>query len=174
MVRRLILGPIKGLLIGGALALILVKGLGVMTFGAAVAYSCAALTGVLAGLLAGKPVWAKDARVEAGLKAVVGAGLAAGLMFALRRWAGIPLDVSGFGGGAGALGELPLVSLPLIAITLALLFDLDNTRDEAASTEAGGTPVPKQRVLSDQASGEFDELEDREQRVDHSRRQRPR
>ena len=173
MARRLILGPLKGLLIGGALALILVKGLGIGTFGAALAYSCAVLAGVLAGLLTGKPVWARNARVEAGLKVVVGAALAAALMFALRQWGSVTLDLSNFGAGAGSLGELPVVSLPLIALALALLFDLDNTRDEAENGDVRESSVRKRRVATDQASGEFDELQDQEQRVDPNRQQRP-
>jgi len=173
MARRLILGPIKGFLIGGALAVILAKGLGMLTFGAALAYGCAVLTGVLAGLLTGKPIWAKNARVEAGLKAVVGAGLAAALMFALRRWIALTLDLSDFGFGAGPVGELPVLSLPLIAIALAVLFDLDNTRDEAEDGEARESTAGKQRVASAQASGEFDELEEQEQRVDASRERHP-
>src|SRR5882672_2772040 len=88
MVRRLFVGLVLGLVVGG----LLVAGLKVDTFlgsgGGAIAYLAAALTGVMTGLVAGKPIWAPGAKVEAGLKALFGALLGAGAMFALRQWAG--------------------------------------------------------------------------------------
>ena len=58
------------------------------------AYLGAALTGVLIGLVAGKPIWAKDAKIEAGMKAFVGALLATGLMYAARRFLTMPFPVA--------------------------------------------------------------------------------
>ena len=90
MLRRLILGLVVGLVIGAALAVGLVR-LGEVTFGGAggdmLAYLSAAAAGALTGLVAGKPIWASGARIEGGLKALFGALLAAGAMFALRQWA---------------------------------------------------------------------------------------
>ena len=93
---------------------------------AVVAYPAAVLVGVLAGLLAGKPIWAKDARIEAGLKAVFGGLLAAGLTFALRSWAKLDLDLTRFGLGKGMLGELAVTALPLISVLLSVVFEVDN------------------------------------------------
>src|SRR5579883_3449799 len=123
MLRRLLLGLLIGLLMGGLIAAGLVAGLHMFTFmgtdGAVLAYLAAALTGGLTGLLAGKPIWATGAKIEAGLKAFFGALLAAGLMFALRQWAGglhppvttvTPVDLP--------IGDLPAAALPLIAALL--------------------------------------------------------
>lgn len=123
---RLLWGIVLGVLIGGALAALLVKGLGVAAMGALLAYPAAVLVGALAGLLAGKPIWAKDARIEGGLKAFFGALLAAGLMFALRSWAKLDIDLAKLGLGHGPLGELSVTSLPLIGVLLSLVFEVDN------------------------------------------------
>ena len=90
MLRRLLVGLILGAIVGGLVAAGLVAGLHVLLFagttGVVLAYLTAAATGVLTGLVAGKPIWASGAKIEAGLKAFFGALIAAGLMFAARRW----------------------------------------------------------------------------------------
>jgi hypothetical protein len=150
MAKRALIGLIKGLLIGGVVALLLVKGLGVVTFGAVLAYALAVLIGLLTGLVAGKPIWAQDGRIEAALKAVVGAVVAGGAMFAIRSWLNPSVDLGSF--GAGGIGELPAVSLPLISTALAVLFELDNTGAEPEQT-------PKQRVVPEAAARQDDEIE---------------
>ncbi len=71
MLGRLLIGIVKGLMVGSLLGFGLVK-LGAAMPIAVVAYLAAAVTGVLIGLVAGKPIWAKDAKIEAGTKAFVG------------------------------------------------------------------------------------------------------
>src|SRR6478609_3692395 len=90
MLGRLLIGIVKGLLVGGLVGFALAK-LGFAAPMAVIAYLAAAVTGVLIGLIAGKPIWAKDAKIEAGMKAFVGALLGAGLMYAVRRWLTMPL-----------------------------------------------------------------------------------
>jgi hypothetical protein len=132
MVRRLILGLVFGLIVGAALAAGLVR-LGMPTFlvggGEIVAYLTAAATGALTGLVAGKPIWAGDAKVEGSLKALFGALMGVGAMFALRQWGtGVDANLSFLGaGGPAPIGDLPAASLPLIAAVLGGLFGLDNT-----------------------------------------------
>jgi hypothetical protein len=161
MLRRLILGLVLGLVAGGAVAFGLVR-LGEVSFasggGEAVAYLSAAVAGALTGAIAGKPIWASGAKIEAGLKSFFGAVLALGAMFALRRWgAGIVSpDVSALGGdGVLPIGEVPMMSLPLVAGVLGGLFGLDNTdepkRDETAGARkrvaaADAKPGAKSRV----------------------------
>src|SRR5258708_91842 len=92
MLKRLLLGFFIGAVVGIAAATALASGLSMSSFdgslGALWAYGAAAATGALTGLVAGKPIWAAEAKVEAGLKAFFGALLAAGAMFALRGWGG--------------------------------------------------------------------------------------
>jgi hypothetical protein len=150
MVRRLLVGLVLGFIVGGLVAAGLVAGLHVVDFafitgGAVLAYLAAAITGVLTGLVAGKPIWATGAKVEAGLKAFFGALIGVGLMFALRQWAGgVRLDLSAIGaGGPAGLGDLPAASLPLLAAVLGGFFELDNTGEKEAPKDA---PATKKRV----------------------------
>jgi hypothetical protein len=127
MLKRALVGLLKGVLIGAVLGLTCVYGLGMPVFAAWAAYLVAVVTGALTGLVAGKPIWAKGARIEAGLKSGVGALLAAGAMFAIRQWLNVPVNLGAL--GHGLVGELPIASIPLVAATLALLFELDNTKE---------------------------------------------
>jgi hypothetical protein len=152
MLRRLFIGLALGLAVGGLLAVGLIAGLKVAAFdgagGVALAYAAAAVAGVLTGLVAGKPIWAPSAKVEAGLKAFFGALLGAGAMFALRQWASpLTADLSALGAGRGAVGALPATSLPLIAAVLGALFELDNTGD-ATSKE----PKPQRKRVEPQGA----------------------
>ena len=151
MLRRLLIGLVLGALVGGLVATGLVLGLHVPVFadtsGAVMAYLAAALSGVLTGLVAGKPIWASGAKIEAGLKAAFGAAIAAGLMFALRRWGpGFEVDLHAFNaGGPGTLSQLPATSLPMVAAVLGGFFELDNTGG-GESDGKKGEPAAKKRI----------------------------
>jgi hypothetical protein len=169
MLRRLILGLVIGLVIGGALAFGLVR-LGEMTFAGAggdmLAYLSAAAAGALTGLVAGKPIWASGARIEGGLKALFGALLAVGGMFALRQWAsGFEPNLTALGGGGPLpVGELPMASLPLIAAGLGGLFGIDNTEvaADARGTDRGGPSTRKRVAASAGSKSRIAEVEDGE------------
>jgi hypothetical protein len=146
MLTRLLIGIAKGLFIGGLLGFGLAKA-GFVAPGAFIAYLAAALAGVLTGLVAGKPIWAKDAKIEAGMKAVVGALLGAGLMYATRRWLNIALpfelgDLSaaneslGETAASGTVGGLAVTSLATIAGLLGGFYEADNTPSEGDDGEA--------------------------------------
>jgi hypothetical protein len=166
MFRRLFVGLVLGTVVGVAAAAALVFGLKVTVFdgagGSFEAYGAALAVGVLAGLITGKPIWASDAKVEAGLKAVFGALLAAGGMFALRRWAPEVSLPGPFGTGAPvAAGDLP-ASLALLGASLGALFELDNTDDgkKAPATAARARvspPTAARRVARGSSSPEPEE-----------------
>jgi len=146
MLRRHFVGLLLGAVIGGAAATALVLWLKVALFegtgGVLEAYGAALGVGVLAGLITGKPIWASDAKVEAGLKAVFGALLAAAGMFALRRWAPhVTLPAPLGTGDSAQLGDLP-ASLAVVGASLGALFELDNTDDG----NAAGQPAARPRV----------------------------
>jgi hypothetical protein len=180
MIGRLLLGCLLGLLIGGVVAAGLVAGLGVQSFGGdggmLLGYLAAALTGVLTGLVAGKPIWSRGGKIEAGLKAFFGALLGSGVLFALHRWAGAwPIDIPALGLTSHTpIAELPTASLPLLAAVLGGFFELDNTGgggEEAApaarGAEGAGGKRPaagarKVRVGSDGAGAPTDAADDDE------------
>jgi hypothetical protein len=175
MLGRLLVGILKGLVVGGLLGFGLAK-LGFVAPGAVIAYLGAALSGVLIGLVAGKPIWAKDARIEAGMKAFVGALLACGLMYAARRWLTVPLPMS-IGelgrtatGEPGTLGSLAVTSLALVTAVLGGFYEADNTPEteqakaerEAREREASAN----KRIAAAPADALEDELEEGDAQAD--------
>lgn len=135
MVGRFILGLIKGVLVGAAVAAVLVKGLGIVTWGAPIAYVAAVVTGLLTALVSGKAIWVRDAGVENAIKAVAAVLIASVGMFAVRKWLPYAVDLSVVQAGVGKLGDLPAAALPLVGTLLALMFEIDNTGESAK--EAG-------------------------------------
>jgi hypothetical protein len=172
MLRRLVIGLVKGLLIGGLLAAVLIKVLGFTVFGALLAYPAAVVAGAMTGLFAGKPFWEKDARIEVILKAVVGAAIATASMFALRKWVPTEVDLSAIGAGAGQVGWLPAVSVPLITTFLAVVFELDNTNDVPATDDKAAVAAPKQRVDGEQELAQLEDEELNQADYGQSRRKR--
>jgi len=148
MLRRLLLGLVglvKGLVIGIALAVAATRGLGLAAPDALFAALLGGSAGLIAGLVAGRPIWGRDAKTEALLKASVGALVGVGLSFALGRWLSTPLDLSAYSFGAGPAGKLAAVFLPLIASVLSLFFELDNT-DVGQAKPRLAAPRAKQRL----------------------------
>lgn len=176
MLGRLIIGIVKGLIVGGLVGFGLAK-LGLAAPGAVIAYLAAALTGVLVGLIAGKPIWAKDAKIEAGMKAFVGALLGVGLMFVARKWLTFPIPVPlGELGGAnlslgedpatttGTFGGLALTSLAAIAALLGGFYEADNDPSDEDTTGAAprlsaGAGGAKRIAASAKADDVDDDLE---------------
>jgi hypothetical protein len=169
MLKRLIVGLILGTIIGAVVAAVLVQGLGMVLFSNAVfAYLAAAATGVITGLVAGKPIWSADGKIEAGLKAFFGVLLALGGMFALRTWANVQLDLSMLKAGEGTLGSLPAASLPIIAAVLAGFYEIDNSPstdadkkdDSAGSGSSKKGSGKKVRVADDDEVAEDEEADE--------------
>jgi len=160
MFRRLLVGLVEGLIVGLALAFACTRGLGTSAPGALLLVLLGALSGFVVGLVAGRPVWARDAKTEALLKAGAGALFGAGLAFALRRWLMWPVNLSSVSFGAGPAGELAALTLPAVASVLALFFELDNTDAEAKKPRVGSAQ-PKQRLGAsrDAEADSPDELE---------------
>ena len=158
MVRRLLIGLALGALLGAIAAAALIKGLGVVSFGLLFALASAAVTGAVVGLVAGKPIWANGAKIEAGLKAGAGAILGVIAMFLVRKFIGASVDLTNFGAGAGTIGDLPATSLPIVAALLGGFFEADNTPETADDKLAPG----KKRVEAKMrvAPEESDELEE--------------
>ncbi len=168
MLKRLLFGLIVGLIVGGLLAAAVIKGLGMVAFtgtgGTVLAYVFAAVTGVLVGLVAGKPIWVSGGQIEAGLKAIVGAGVAAAAMAAMRQWFSIDLPLpAGIGPVvAQSAGLLPAITLPLIAAVLGGFYEADNTPapDEKSDKSKGKAPASAKSKVRVADSKDEDEDED--------------
>ncbi|MCS6901472.1 MAG: hypothetical protein RMJ98_17750 [Myxococcales bacterium] len=174
MLRRLGIGLIKGLLVGGLMLAALLFGLKMAAVPVWAAYLLAVGVGALTGLVAGKPIWQKGARLEAGLKAVAGMILGALGMFALHRWGAVllrpdllrslaPAPALPPGQTAPALTGLSLSFLPMISLALGLFFELDNTPTPEEKNVRKKLPPPgsRARVSSEiPTPAEIDELLD--------------
>ena len=169
MLKRLIVGLILGTVIGAVVAAVLVQGLGMALFSNAVfAYLAAAATGVITGLVAGKPIWSADGKIEAGLKAFFGILLGLGGMFVLRTWANVDVDLSMLKAGEGPLGALPAASLPIIAAVLAGFYEIDNSpsdgdkKDDDASGGASSKKGAGKKVRVANADESVEDEQDEE------------
>jgi hypothetical protein len=135
MIKRAAWGLGKGAFVGALIAAALVFGLGVASLSYAAAYIMVALTGVLTGLIAGKPIWHEGARIEAGLKAFFGALLGAAGLYALQRWAPLPAGLVPM--GRYFLGDVSVAAFPVIAALLGLVYEVDNTPSAEAPAAKG-------------------------------------
>lgn len=139
MLRRLLAALLEGAIPGAVVAYGLER-LGLRT--PATMYAAVAVVGVLTGLVAGRPIWARAAKTEAALKAAAGAFIAVVVLYALRKWLpAVSVDLTAFGGGAGAIGSLPWAFLPAIGVALALVLEIDDA--------FGAEPAPPRRLLAD-------------------------
>jgi len=77
--------------------------------------------------------------------------IGAGLMFALRQWAGswIGPSIPAIGVSAGAgVGNLPAISLPLLAAVLGGFFEIDNTGESDGAAKGGPSAIERKRVAT--------------------------
>jgi hypothetical protein len=144
MLKRLGLGLLKGLLLGGAVGAGLQYGLrwtdvsGLLGF--LIAMGVAGTTGVFAG----RPPWQEGAWIEATLKGLVGVGLGALVYWVASRWGQFEIPFPGLREPA-SWTELPVVFAPAIAGLYGSLVELDNTGERGEEKE-GARPAAKARV----------------------------
>ena len=149
MLKRLVLGLVLGVLVGGLAGYGLFQVLPTAMAGG-LGYVFAAVVGVLVGLVAGKPIWAKGAQIEAGLKALIGALLGCAILFGLRFLGFTVPAVAGI--GEAVVGRHPVGSLLAISVLLAVFYEIDNSggdeEDKNAPTRkrVEGGPASKKRV----------------------------
>lgn len=164
MLRRFGIGLVKGSLIGGLVLAGLLFGLQLAAVPLWAAYLLAIGSGVLTGLVAGKPIWQQgmEARIEAGLKAVAGALLAAFGLFALTRWLPAVVNPQLLKPGQASTG-VGLMFIPTLTAVLGLFFELDNTpgpeKDQQAEEKKPAELGPGRVRIS----GKVPELEELEQ-----------
>ncbi len=149
MLKRLGLGLLKGLVIGGAIGAGLQYGLGPFglhfegLLGFLVAMGVAGTTGVFAG----RPPWQQGAWIEATLKGLVGVGVGALLYWVSSRWGQFEIPFPQLP-EPRSWTALPVVFGPAIAGVYGALVELDNTGggDEGTTSRKG---AKKARVALD-------------------------
>jgi len=135
---RVIVGLIKGAIVGGGVAFGLLK-LGLATAGGLWAYLACAVVGALVGVVAGRAPWKADTIWTPILKMVVGAGIGAGLAaLGLHFLPERTFQVAN-------LGDVGLASAPVLSIGVGLLYGLFVEVDDGGNK---GEPEKKPKRLS--------------------------
>lgn len=151
---RLLIGLLKGLVVGALLGYGLAAS-GLLVPSTLVAYGAAAALGAVIACIAGRPIWAKGARIEVGMKALAGVLIAPALLYIARRWLTfeLPFDLPallGLGSVHAPVGAMSLTSYALVGAVLAGFFDADN---DAKAADGKETAAPKEGARIAAASG---------------------
>jgi len=134
MLKRLLIGILKGIVVGGGVGAALYFGLSQGSLESAWAYLLYGVVGAITGVIAGKPLWKPGAWIEALLRGVFGIAVGCGLYALASSFlhvSAIPLPASLFPAlppaeQARFLFQQPLAMAPLMATLYASLIELDN------------------------------------------------
>lgn len=157
MGKRLLLGILKGLLIGGTIgALIHFVAVDDGTLTSSLAnYPLYAGVGALSGVLAGRPPWKPGAWIASILKGVFGLGVGAGLFALASNFIGMKFAL--LGGPSVLLAQHPLVFAPIVALLYATFVEIDDGGDQPEEAPATGVRAGKQLSVDDIDIGEDEE-----------------
>jgi hypothetical protein len=141
MLRRLLVGLLKGLAVGGAIGALLHFGLGVYDIASGINYLLYGAVVGLAGALAGQPPWRAGAWVGSLLKLLFGFGIGAGLYALGARFLALPVEgIAGLPAGS-TLPHAPLLFAPLTAAVYGMLVELDDGGEQPAESKPTGVRV---------------------------------
>lgn len=137
--KRLGIGLLKGLAVGGLTGAAIQIGLGWTVTIGLLGYLLAMGIGATAGILAGTPPWRSETWIEAVLKGLFGVGVGALLYWVASSFASfeVPFAVAGAPRGT-AWTSLPLLYGPVIGALFGAVVELDNTGDG----DGAATPAP--------------------------------
>jgi hypothetical protein len=141
MGKRLLLGLLKGLLIGGAFGAVLHFALHQTQIASGMNWVLYPLVGAVSGGLAGQAPWKPGAWIAGLLKAVFGLAVGAGL-FALGNKFLPAMQLFGAPTPA-SLAHYPLVFAPLLSAVYATLVELDDGGEQPQEQPASGVRVGK-------------------------------
>lgn len=144
MLKRLLIGILKGIVVGGGVGAALYFGLRVGRLDGGLAYLLYGAVGALTGVVAGKALWKPGAWIEALLRGVFGIAVGCGLYALASAFLGVgAIDLPALTPALGTadlpvrLVQQPLAMAPLMATLYASLIELDNDGkgEDAASTK---------------------------------------
>ena len=118
-----------------------------LTWTPLVVYAAVAVVGAMVGAVAGRPIWAREAKLEALLKSLAGGFVAMTAMYGARKWlGGTHVNLEALGGTSGSIGNVPAAALPIIGALLGFVFQVDDAF-------GGETEAPRRRVESPSPRG---------------------
>jgi hypothetical protein len=151
MLKRLLIGMLKGLILGGGMAVGLYMLAHIGSVSGFWGYLLYGVLGAITGVVAGKPLWKPGAWIEALLRGVFGIAVGCGL-YALGAvvLTGSAIDFTALLGSLPAtsstpahLYQQPLIMAPMFATLYASLIELDN---DGKGEDAGSTKVRVARL----------------------------
>lgn len=159
MLKRLGIGLLKGLVVGGGIGAALQFGLQWVPAAGLLGYLLAMGIGATTGILCGKPVWRTEAWIESLLKGGFGVGVGALLYWVSSSYLGfgIPIALPGVEAGT-AWTSLPVFYGAAIGAVYGSLVELDNTDDDSGkSAKKGGAKSARARVSD--LEDDYEEIE---------------
>lgn len=137
MGRRLIIGILKGLFIGGTVGALLHFGVGMTVLSSAMSYLVFGLVGAVSGALAGKAPWKPGAWIASILKGIFGVGVGCGLYALAAAFGPSAAAIPGVASlvhqaslSGVHLANVPLLFAPALAVLYATLVELDDGGDQ--------------------------------------------
>jgi hypothetical protein len=161
MFRRLLLGLLKGLVVGAAIGALMHFALGVtIVLAGVLSYLFFGLVASIAGIAAGQPPWREGAWVGSILKAIFGFAIGAGLYWIGQRF--LNFDIGGLAGvfpQGATFAQAPLAFAPALAAVFATLIELDDGGDQPAADAKTGMRVEAGAKKKSPADLDLDEIE---------------
>ncbi len=146
MLKRLVVGLLKGVVVGALLGAAVHFGLGWTDASGLLGYLLAMGAGATSGVLAGTPPWRQATWIESLLKAGAGLGVGALLYWLGVRWGDFPLPFALPGLAAGSSWtRAPILFMAAVSAVFGALVELDNTGDEPP-VERGSAKKVRARV----------------------------
>jgi hypothetical protein len=130
---RVLLGLIKGIIVGGALGYAATR-LGVT--GGPLAFATYAIVGFVVGLVGGKAVWRQPTLWTPALKGIFGALICVGLYWVSSKFlGGLKLSFTdALGAPDKPVVQVPLVLAPILAVVYGIFVEVDDGERKPAST----------------------------------------
>ena len=141
---RLVLGVLKGAIVGAAVG----YGAWKLGLGGALGFVVYGLVGALVGVICGKPLWRQETLFTPLLKSIVGFAIGVGLFYGARKiLGGMHLAIAtGLGAPDRPLIEVPFLLAPLIGLIYGAFVEVDDGSGggkAAAAAPAKGAAPPK-------------------------------
>jgi len=136
MVKRLVLGLLKGLVIAGALGALFFYAFGLHAVSGVGAYLLAGLATLVAGIFAGQPPWKKGAWIGSILKGVFGFALGAGMYWLVQKFApGMDLQRVLRANEPTTIATAPLTFMPIVGAIYSMLVEIDDGAEEGSTAD---------------------------------------
>ena len=136
MVKRLLLGLLKGLVIAGALGALFFYAFGLQAVSGVAAFLLAGLATLIAGIFAGQPPWKKGAWIGSILKGLIGFVLGTGLYWLVQKFAPTAdMQTLLRASEHTTIAQAPLLFMPMVGAVYAMLVEVDDGAEEGSTAD---------------------------------------